>query len=153
MSAADLFAGFDAMAVAGVSVTDRPLPQPALKTPKEWSDGLDVLSQLPIPDWMTKYQWGRLVADAQSFGRLWAPQAHALGWTVQELFGCPVNVARSIYLPCGVVYLLEGRNVLEIHADSAVIENRGTRPHVYRRGVGDRTSCVAIWEAFGGKPA
>lgn len=147
--AADLFAGFDAMAVAGISAADRPRPQPAMKTPKEWADGLDLLDRLPVLDWMTKYQWGRLVADAQSFGRLWAPQAHALGWTAQELFGCPHNVARSIYLPSGVVYLLEGRNVLEIHDDRAVIENRSGPPNVYRRGVGDRTSCVAIWEAFG----
>ena len=151
MKAADLFAGFDPMAAVGIPApAPEPAPAPqgrAQHIPAEWAKGLELLGTLPVPDFMTKYQWGRLVSDAQSFGRLWAPQAHSIGWTVQELFGCPANVARSIYLPCGVVYLLEGRNVLEIHTDRAVIENRDTRPHTYRREF-DRTSCVPIWEAF-----
>lgn len=149
MKAADLFAGFDSLTVMGNPILEQNQHiAPATGViPKEWSAGLASLDRLPQPYFLTPYEWKRLISDAQSFGRLWAPQAHALGWTVQELFGCPHNVARSIYLPSGIVYLLEGRNVGEIHADQAAILNRTGAPHTYRRDF-DRSSIIPIWEAF-----
>jgi len=82
------------------------------------------------PDFVPNDRWKRAIEDAQSFLAIWGTQAHALGWTERELFGLPDVPARprpkyqrvSRYDQTGLVWLLQGRRVVELTKDKAVIE-------------------------------
>jgi hypothetical protein len=68
--------------------------------------------------------------DAQRFLASWGDKALALGWTESELFGLHDPPARphpsycrlSRYEPTGLLWLLRGRRVVALTADTAAIE-------------------------------
>lgn len=61
----------------------------AVATPRlPWADGVDLLKRLDQPRWMPYEQWERLVYIAVTLSRDWGAQAHSLGWSDIDLFGC-----------------------------------------------------------------
>ena len=53
-----------------------------------WAAGIEQLRVMPCPGWLPASQWERLVFVALELSRTWGAQAHALGWTEIDLFGC-----------------------------------------------------------------
>jgi hypothetical protein len=92
------------------------------------------------PDLVEQDRWQEAVADAASFVALWGEQAVALGWTARDLFGLAdvpdrpaSNYQRlSRYDLTGLVWLLQGRRVVALTQDTAVIET-ATGTFSYRR--------------------
>jgi hypothetical protein len=86
-------------------------------------------------------RWGQALRDAEGFLRQWGGQAHALGWTARDLFGLhkpPANAAPnyrrlSRYDATGMVWLLEGRDVIALTADTAAIRCPSGSVTVYRK--------------------
>jgi hypothetical protein len=65
-------------------------------------------------------RWQQTVADGRAFSARWGDQAHALGWTVKDLFGLlsvpkhakPSFDRLSRYDETGLIWLLNGRRVV-----------------------------------------
>src|SRR5262249_33968366 len=75
-------------------------------------------------------RWHQAIVDATAFIPKWAAQAQAFGWTARDLFGLaevpesprPSYQRLSRYDQTGLVWLLQGRRVVELTQDKAVIE-------------------------------
>jgi hypothetical protein len=90
--------------------------------------------QLKPPALINIARWRQCVADGKRFLAKWGEQAEALGWTSADLFGLhpvpdkphPSYRRLSRYDVTGLVWLLEGRSVAALTADTAAIENPDT---------------------------
>jgi hypothetical protein len=79
--------------------------------------------------------------DAQRFLAGWGDKALALGWTADELFGLHEPPARphpsysrlSRYDATGLLWLLQGRRVVALSADTAAIEYGNGNIVTYRK--------------------
>jgi HNH endonuclease len=94
------------------------------------------------PDRVENYKrWRQAVADGGTFLATWGDRAHALGWTVRDLFGLhPVpqkptpNYQRlSRYDESGLIWLLRGRRVVALAGSTADIENPTGAITIYRK--------------------
>jgi hypothetical protein len=82
------------------------------------------------PDHVEYHRWQLAVADGARFLAQWGEQAATLGWTPRDLFGlaeiperpAPSYQRLSRYDQTGLVWLLQGRRVVTLTKDTAVIE-------------------------------
>jgi hypothetical protein len=93
------------------------------------------------PDYVEANRWHQAVEDGRRFLARWGDKAEALGWTSADLFGLhmppdkphPSYRRLSRYDCAGLCWLLEGRPVVALTADTAAIENPTGNITVYRR--------------------
>jgi hypothetical protein len=94
------------------------------------------------PDHVPVERWLQAVKDGGGFLAIWSSQAEALGWTTRDLFGLapvpdrphPSYSRLSRYDQTGLIWLLQGREVVALTADTATIRNPATSTvTVYRR--------------------
>jgi len=101
----------------------------AARDPGSYASALAVL-RANCPAHVPEDRWHQAIVDATAFTSKWGAQAHALGWMERELFGLPdvpdrprPNYQRlSRYDQIGLVWLLQGRRVVELTKDKAVIK-------------------------------
>ena len=92
------------------------------------------------PELVESARWEQAIWDAESFLAKWGQQAHALGWTVRELFGLhqvPQRPAAtyqrlSRYDATGLIWLLQGHPVVALTKGEAAIQRNGAVV-VYRK--------------------
>jgi hypothetical protein len=97
--------------------------------------------QLKPPALVDVARWRQCVEDGKHFLAKWSEQAESLGWTSADLFGLHTPPAKphpsynrmSRYDQVGLIWLLEGRSVVALTADTAAIENPTGSITVYRR--------------------
>jgi hypothetical protein len=90
--------------------------------------------QLKPPDHVPVVRWRLAVADGKSFLARWGAQAESLGWSSADLFGLhhppekphPSYSRLSRYDQTGLVWLLEGREVVELTENAALVANVAT---------------------------
>jgi hypothetical protein len=90
--------------------------------------------QLRPPALVPEDRWRQCVKDGSKFLARWGEQAEALGWTPADLFGLQTPRAKahatynrlSRYDCTGLVWLLQGRAVVALTADTATIRNPAT---------------------------
>jgi hypothetical protein len=90
--------------------------------------------QLRPPALVDVARWRRCVKDGRRFLATWGSQAEAMGWTSADLFGLhtvpdkphPSYSRLSRYDATGLIWLLQGRRVVALTADTAAIENPAT---------------------------
>jgi hypothetical protein len=90
--------------------------------------------QLRPPALVPADRWRQAVEDGKRFLARWGGQAESLGWTSADLFGLhpvPANPHPSYsrlsrYDATGLIWLLEGREVIALTADTATIRNPAT---------------------------
>jgi hypothetical protein len=83
------------------------------------------------PEYVEHERWQQAVADARRFLAQWGEKAAALGWSARDLFGLAAvpgtpapNYRRlSRYDQTGLIWLIQGRRVVALTEDTAVIEN------------------------------
>jgi hypothetical protein len=93
------------------------------------------------PDHVEADRWEAAVEDGRRFLAQWGEQAEALGWSPRDLFGLrkpPANPHQSYsrlsrYDEAGLIWLLEGRKVLALTAETAAIYNPSGSITTYRR--------------------
>jgi hypothetical protein len=93
------------------------------------------------PDHIEHHRWRQAVEDGGRFLATWGDRAQALGWTARDLFGLhqpPTNPAPmyrrlSRYDETGLVWLLEGREVVALTEETAAIRWSGGYVTIYRR--------------------
>jgi hypothetical protein len=98
--------------------------------------------QLRPPTYIEEARWRQCVEDGSRFLAVWGEQAEALGWTSADVFGLhdppttphPSYSRLSRYDATGLIWLLEGRRVTALTAETAAIENPTTGTiTIYRR--------------------
>jgi hypothetical protein len=90
--------------------------------------------QLRPPALVDVSRWQQCVEDGKRFLAKWGEQAEALGWDSRDLFGLhrpperphPSYSRLSRYDATGLIWLLQGRRVTALTADTAAIENPAT---------------------------
>jgi hypothetical protein len=93
------------------------------------------------PDHVPVARWQQCVADAQHFLPRWGEQAEALDWTPRDLFGLheppenprPYYSRLSRYDETGLLWLLQGREVVALTAATATIKSATGVITVYRK--------------------
>ena len=97
----------------------------------------------PLPIQLAR--WERMRRDAVAFTDRWGGTAEALGWSGLAVFGCSPGFARRLDRD-GLLWLLEGRAVIEVTLDTAVIANVSGGRLTYRRAL-QSGDAVLPWEA------
>jgi hypothetical protein len=103
--------------------------RPAVSGPHPYRLIFDALERR-CPDFVPNDRWKRAIEDAQSFLAIRGTQADALGWTARDLFGLaeiperpePTYQRLSRYDQTGLVWLLQGRRVVALTKDTALIQ-------------------------------
>jgi hypothetical protein len=93
------------------------------------------------PDLVPVDRWQSAVEDGRRFLARWGDQAEALGWTSRDLFGLhrsppdphPSYSRLSRYDETGLVWLLQGREVVALTEATAAIQSPTGAVTVYRR--------------------
>jgi hypothetical protein len=93
------------------------------------------------PDLVESVRWQAAVEDGRRFLAKWGEQAQQLGWTARDLFGLhkpPENPHASYrrlsrYDETGLIWLLEGREVTALTADTSAIRSSSGSVTVYRK--------------------
>lgn len=93
------------------------------------------------PDHIEADRWRQCIADASRFLVSWGDKALALGWDAGELFDLHDSPARphpsyarlSRYDATGLLWLLRGRRVVALTANTAVIETPSGGAIAYRK--------------------
>ena len=96
------------------------------------------------PDLVETDDWQQAVADARTFIARWGEQTERLGWTAKDLFGLlpvppkphPTFRRLSRYDATGLIWLLRGRPVVALTAESAAIKSLTGAVTVYRKHSG-----------------
>jgi hypothetical protein len=129
-------------AVLAVLSSQRPADPPT-----EWVAGVaSLIGMDPMPGY-TKDRWRVLVRDAEHFIDTWAGQAAALGWSTVEAFGCHRWAPVERYDAAGLVMMLNGKRIVAMTDDDAVIENaRGPRARHFRRLTAPERERAILWE-------
>jgi hypothetical protein len=115
--------------------------------PRAWAEASARLDPNKPPGDVPPRRWLRFVDDCGRFlDGGWAVRAAAFGWGPLDLFGCDRErpFARVDHL--GLLWLLNGGSVVELHRDRAILETeRGTR-QCYRRRPVEVGRVVLAWE-------
>jgi hypothetical protein len=90
-------------------------------------------------------RWRQLVADADIFLARWETEAGTLGWTELDLFGCDSHKPFARIDLAGLVLLLNGRPVVEMTAEAAMIAEHGQRHTRFTRRPA-RPEQIALWQ-------
>ena len=97
--------------------------------------------QARCPDVVPAARWQQAIEDGRRFLAAWGEQADTLGWTARDLFGLHKPPAKphpsyrrlSRYDETGLIWLLRGRPVVALTADTAAIQSAAGNVTVYRR--------------------
>jgi hypothetical protein len=115
--------------------------------PRAGAEGLARLDPSKPPADVPPRRWLRFIDDCGRFlDGGWADRATALGWGPLDLFGCDRERPFARIDHMGLLWLLDGDTVRELHRDRAIIETpSGARQTFRRRPV--EVGCVLLaWE-------
>ena len=114
--------------------------------PPAWAEALGRLDPVCPPCDIPPMRWLRLIDDCARFiDDGWAARAEALGWGPLDLFGCNRDKPFARISQAGLLWLLEGRKLLALTADTAAIATQsGGKLTFYRRQL--ETGGVLAWE-------
>jgi hypothetical protein len=115
--------------------------------PRDWAEGFARLDPRRPPDDVPGKRWLQFVDDCGMFlDGGWAAKAAELGWGPLDLFGCDRErpFARVDHL--GLLWLLKGGTVVELHRDQAVIRIADGARQTYRRRPVEFGRVVLAWE-------
>jgi hypothetical protein len=112
------------------------------------------------PDHVPADRWQQAIADAEAFAAEWGEQAHALGWTDADLFALHTPPAKpassyrrlSRYDCTGLIWLLQGRPVIELTETAATIRAASGATLTFRRTRGAHAAADECAREARGRP-
>jgi hypothetical protein len=108
--------------------------------PRAWAESFARLDRARPPDDVPQRRWLQFIGDCGAFlDSGWAAKAVALGWGPLDLFGCDRLKPFARIDRLGLLWLLNGRRLLALTADSATIET----------ATGGRLTCRRVPNGFG----
>jgi hypothetical protein len=114
--------------------------------PRIWAEALARLDPARPPADVSLNRWLQFINDCGRFiDDGWAARAEALGWGPRDLFGCNREKPFARISQAGLLWLLEGRKLVALTADTAAIATHsGGKLNFYRRQL--ETGGVPAWE-------
>jgi hypothetical protein len=115
--------------------------------PRPWAEALARLAPAKPPSDVPPERWLRFIDDCGLFlDGGWAERAADLGWGPLDLFGCDRErpFARKDHL--GLLWLLDGGTIVELHRDRAIIEKESGARQSYQRRPVEVGRVVLAWE-------
>ena len=119
--------------------------------PRAWAEGFARLDPRKPPGDVPPLRWLRFIDDCGRFlDGGWASRAAQFGWGPLNLFGCDRKrpFARVDHL--GLLWLLKGGTIVELHGDRAIVQTAGGVRQVYRRRPVEVGRVVLAWELTAG---
>jgi hypothetical protein len=114
---------------------------------REWAEALAQLDPDKPPGDVPKARLLRFIDDCGRFlGDGWARQAAAFGWEPLDLFGCDRERPFARIDRAGLLWLLNGRKLVALTADTATIETPVGAHQTYRRGSIAHSEVTLAWE-------
>jgi hypothetical protein len=126
--------------------------------PRAWAEGIAQLDPSNTPGDVPSRRWLRFIDDCGHFlDRGWARQAAAFGWGPIDLFGCDRQRPFVRIDHAGLLWLLNGRKLVALTADTATIEALSGDKQTYRRWSHAHGDVALAWQLDGldrgtGKP-
>jgi hypothetical protein len=115
--------------------------------PRAWAEALVRLDPDKPPGDVPKRRWLRFIDDCGRFlDGGWASRAAEFGWGPLDLFGCDRErpFARIDHL--GLLWLLKGGAVVDLHRDRAILQTESGALQTYRRRPVEVGRVVLAWE-------
>jgi hypothetical protein len=97
----------------------------ASRVPLGWIEGVASLAYHRPPADLPPHRWRQFIHDCKRFlspSENWAERAAKLGWDARALFGCHRNRPLDHLGSGGLLWVVNGGRLLELHRDWAVIE-------------------------------
>jgi hypothetical protein len=102
--------------------------------PRAWAEGLARLDPSKSPADVPPRRWLRFINDCGRFlDDGWAARAVELGWGPLDLFGCDRERPFARVDHMGLLWLVNGGLVIELHRDRAILQTEGGVRQTYRR--------------------
>jgi hypothetical protein len=118
--------------------------------PRAWAEGFARLDRARLPDDVPQRRWLQFIDDCGAFlDGGWPAKAAALGWGPLDLFGCDRHRPWARIDQAGLLWLMAGRRLVALTADSATIETASGGRLTYRRVAND-PGRVSAWSLSGG---
>jgi hypothetical protein len=120
---------------------------------QQWIDGVERLDYVRSPPAVPAIRWHLFLGDCHSFlssFENWAERAAVLGWNALALFGCHRSRPLEHLGSAGLLWAINGGNLVELYRDWAVIERRRDKSRqVYHRRRQDeaRVTLPCIWRS------
>jgi hypothetical protein len=97
--------------------------------PRAWAEALARLDSARPPAGVPPQQWVQFIDDCGRFlDDWWAARAAALGWRPLDLFGCDRERPLVRHDHAGLLWLLHGRRLLTLTADTRATAGRNRPP-------------------------
>jgi hypothetical protein len=114
---------------------------------RAWAEGLARLNPSKPPADVPPRRWLRFIDDCGLFlDGAWASRAVELGWGPLDLFGCDRERPFARIDHASLLWLLNGRKLIALTADMAVIETPTGGRQTYRRRLVEDGGVVLAWE-------
>ena len=117
-----------------VTLLSRRKPEPAAAAmSREWAEGIARLQTMPPPANVPPRRWEQFIDDTARFANHWDAKAAALGWAVADLWGCHRDKPYERIDCAGLLWLLNGAEIVAMTAQTATIRTRTGAIQTYRR--------------------
>jgi hypothetical protein len=114
--------------------------------PRAWAEALARLDPAKPPSDVPARRWLLFINDCGSFlDDGWAAKADELKWSPLELFGCHATKPFARTSQAGLLWITEGRKIVELTADTASISTPNGEPLTYYRKVLEAGG-IPVWE-------
>jgi hypothetical protein len=130
-------------AISGVLKTSS-LPRGSNLVPSAWSTGVASLEYDRAPADVPLHRWRQLIDDCTRFldpRGGWAERATQLGWDTIGLFGCHPTRPLMYLGNAGLLWVINGGRIVELHRGWAVVEHPTTGS---RRNFDQRCPATAV---------
>jgi hypothetical protein len=117
------------------------------KVPRLWAEGFAKLCTMPRPESVQPRCWQQLIDNAGRFIDRFAHQARSLGWDTGSVLGCHLGKPDARFDMQGLVWRIEGGELVMITEATAQIRKPSGDVLTYRRHAPDpREPMVMAWE-------
>jgi hypothetical protein len=114
---------------------------------RQWAEALARLDPSKPPGDVPPRRWLRFIDDCGHFlDGSWAARAMELGWGPLDLFGCDRERPFSRIDRAGLLWLINGRKLIALTADSAALERPSGGRQTYCRSPVEVGCVVLAWE-------
>jgi hypothetical protein len=115
--------------------------------PRPWAEALARLDPSKPPGDVPPRRWLRFIDDCGHFlDGGWAARATALGWGPLDLFGCDRERPFGRVDHLGLLWLVKGGTIVELHRDRAILQTESGVRQTYRRRPVEVGRVVLVWE-------